>query len=103
MQNGTLFSGSRPWEGAEMKRLILPLIATAYGALGAILIILFAVLESLVSEALEARMGLSNLADAALAGAVVTLIVIPLRVRYSKWMDELIPREARSTIRERSC
>ena len=41
-----------------MKRRVLPLLTTLYGALGAILIILFAVMESLVSEALEARMGL---------------------------------------------
>lgn len=41
MQNGTQFPGSRLWESAEIKRLILPFIATVYGAFGATLIILF--------------------------------------------------------------
>ena len=68
-----------------MKRRVLLLLTTVYGAVGALLIILFAVVESLVSEALEARMGLPDLVGAALAGATVALIVIPLRGRFSKW------------------
>ena len=79
-----------------MKRRVLPLLTTLYGALGAILIILFAVMESLVSEALEARMGLPDLVGAALAGATVALIVIPLRGRFLKRMDKLMPKRAGS-------
>ena len=85
-----------------MKRRVLLLLTTVYGAVGALLIILFAVVESLVSEALEARMGLPDLVGAAIAGATVALIVIPLRGRFSRWMYESTHKQARSTTHERS-
>ena len=69
---------------------------TVYGALGVLFIVLFAVVESLISELLEARLGLPTMLGAALAGATVALIVIPLRGRFSRWMDRWMPAPAKA-------
>ena len=74
------------YQGAIDPRLAIRK-TTVYGALGILSIILFGVIESLVSELLEARLGLPSMLGAALSGAVVAGMVIPLRGRFSRWMD----------------
>lgn len=79
------------YQGAIDPRLAIRK-TTVYGALGVLFIVLFAVVESLVSEVLEARLGLPSMLGAALSGAVVALIVIPLRGRFSRWLDRWMPK-----------
>ena len=74
---------------------------TVYGALGVLFIVLFAVVESLVSEILEARLGLPTMLGAALAGATVALIVIPLRGKFSRWMDRWMPAPEKAAVMSR--
>ena len=71
---------------------VRPLInkTTVYGTLSVLFIVLFAVVESLVSELIEARLGLPNMLGAGLSSALVAAIVLPLRGpfgrRVSRWM-----------------
>lgn len=78
------------WEGVLDPRLAIRR-TTVYGTLGVLFIILFAVVESLVSEFVEARLGLPNMAGAATSGALVAAIVLPLRGRFSRAVNRLIP------------
>lgn len=65
---------------------------SVYGTLGILFVILFAVVESLVSEVVEARLGLPNMVGAATSGAIVAAIILPLRGRFSRWVDRRIPK-----------
>lgn len=67
--------------------------STVYGALGVIFVVLFAGVESLFSELLEARLGLTSVGGAVLSGSVVALTVIPFRGRVSRWADRWMPKE----------
>jgi hypothetical protein len=66
-------------------------VNTVYGALGALVLILVAAVESLVSELLEARLGSPSLFGAALCGTVVGTVVILLRGRLSRWAKRRMP------------
>ena len=51
-------------------------------------IILFAVVESLVSEVVEARLGLPDMVGAAVSGGLVAAIILPLRGGFSRGVDQ---------------
>ncbi len=65
---------------------------TVYGVLGTLFLVLFAVVESVVSEILENRLGLPGLLGGAVAGGFVALIVLPFRHRLTGWVDRIGPR-----------
>ncbi len=73
---------------------VRPLInkTTVYGTLGVLGIILFATIESLVSEVVEARLGLPDMVGAAVSAAIVAAIVLPLRGRFMRGVSRLLPR-----------
>lgn len=73
---------------------VRPLInkTSVYATLGVLFVILFAVVESLVSEVVEARLGLPGMVGAAASGAIVAAIILPLRGRFSRWVDRWIPK-----------
>ena len=72
---------------------VRPLInkTTVYGTLGILGIVMFAALESLVSEVLEARLGLPDTVGAAASGAIVAALVLPLRGPFSRAVSRLLP------------
>jgi len=63
---------------------------TVYGTLGVLAIVVFASVESLVSEVLEARLGLPDMVGAAVSGGIVAAIVLPLRGRFSARVSRLL-------------
>ena len=65
---------------------------SVYATLGVLFVLLFAVVESLVSEVVEARLGLPGMVGAAASGAIVAAIILPLRGRFSRWADRWIPK-----------
>ena len=65
--------------------------ATVYGILGVFLIAMFSAAESLLSEVLENALGFSNLASAALLGALIAVLLIPLRRPLSRWVGGWLP------------
>ncbi|MCH7565285.1 MAG: hypothetical protein IH968_15845 [Gemmatimonadetes bacterium] len=71
---------------------VRPLInkTTVYGTLGVLGIILFATIESLVSEVVEARLGLPDMAGAGVSGALVAGIILALRGRFSRGVSRLL-------------
>lgn len=78
------------WSGAVDPKLAIRR-TTVYGTLGVLFIILFAVVESLVSEVVEARLGLPDMVGAAASGGLVAAIILPLRRRLSEFVNGLIP------------
>lgn len=78
------------WSGAVDPKLAIRR-TTVYATLGGLFIILFAVVESLVSEVVEARLGLPDMVGAAASGGLVAAIILPLRGRLSEFVNGLIP------------
>jgi hypothetical protein len=61
--------------------------STLYAMLGAIAIVAYAGLENGLSNVLEQRLALPGFVGAMLAGAIVTVALIPLRGGVKRWMD----------------
>jgi hypothetical protein len=66
--------------------------STVYGVLGVLLIAALSAAENLLSEILENALGFSSLASIALLGAVIAVILIPLRAPLARWLGPLLPR-----------
>ncbi len=71
---------------------VRPLInkTTVNGTLGVLGIMVFATIEGLVSEVVEARLGLPDMVGAAVSGGLVAGIFLPLRGRFSRGVNRLL-------------
>jgi hypothetical protein len=75
--------------------------STVWGAIGAAGVILFAGIENALSSLLEERLHLPAFAGAMISGAIVAVILIPVRARVQRWVNArmavAVPGEAAAT------
>ena len=83
------------YSGAIDPELVLKR-TTVYGALAVMFLFVFAGIEGLVSELVERSLGLPGLFGSALVGGFLALVIVPLRKRFSRLADRLMPRTVRS-------
>lgn len=83
------------YSGAIDPELVLKR-TTVYGALAVMFLFVFAGIEGLVSELVERSLGLPGLFGSALVGGFLALVILPLRKRFSRLVDRLMPRTVRS-------
>ena len=78
------------YEGAVDPRLAIGK-TTVYGTLGVLFVILFSVVESIVSDLIEARLDLPGMVGSGASGAIVAAIILPLRGAVSRRVNRLLP------------